>query len=64
MNNLSSLAEDIGLTPEQYRYYLKCIKEIDVNTEQVVKDLCQAAYERGYVDGILENKEVSGAHTM
>lgn len=64
MNELSFLAEDIGLTPEQYQYYKKCIEEIDVNTLQVVKDLCQAAYERGYVDGLLEGKEESDAHSM
>lgn len=54
MSNLSIWAEEANITPEEYRYYIKCIEEIDVTTRTFVEKLCQAAYERGYVTGILE----------
>jgi hypothetical protein len=54
MNNLSSYAEEANITPEEYRYYIRCIKEIDATSLEFVEKLCQAAYERGLVTGILD----------
>lgn len=54
MNNLSSYAEDANITPEEYRYYIQCIKEIDNTTLEFVEKLCQAAYERGFITGVLD----------
>lgn len=50
---LSGCAEIAGYTPEKYQYYISCVKQIDAQTVKFVTDLCQAAYDMGYIDGVL-----------